>query len=571
MKSLRVLSVACAVALAASCYDSGTDGKKSGGTEKAVGAAKSALTAYVPATTSYYYGNSKPIPKETWEFFQKKLEKASFGEMLGGMFKDAEKGTLEGFGKEFLTAYYAELGKPNGFENLGFSPSMGQAMYGMDLYPVVRYEMADISKLKNLVKDAEKKSEFTLSWQKCGEHDCVVADIPMDDKDAPKFSGAFVFMPQQLAGTLYPTDQKQKYLDHLTGTTMPTKALADTDTMSKIIADNNYTGYGEGFMNLTDMLERGTTELKRLQKASGMPEERMKEMDTCVAFGQSLLSHAPRAVFGVTAMNAGTMKGEFLLETSDALNSHMMGLMDTSTSVTHVKKPLLSFGMQMSMPKLQESLMALSTTLREANTKNACMKERDLKEFDQMSQGLAMGLSMGLKDVKGLYVALTDLKKAEKGNQPDMAIYAGAYANNAPSLIKELGAMAQLPLDKFNLSGDGKKQAFPDGIIPPFMFSKASYALSNERLDVYLAKGAVIEADKAETVETSKPGLWHLAMDGKRYLQMFKEMGMMDDAPQELQEQMKAMDNIVDLMPSMIKETMWADKRGLVTEYDMKW
>jgi|GEM_PF-5747327 len=519
--------------------------------------ADDSLLSFVPENTKYFLGNSKSYPKEFMDFYIKAI--GGMESLAKHIYNDKQQGSLEGFYNALLIEFYASINR-GGIESIGLPKyDIRQVIYGLDLYPILRYTVVDIEKVKELVKKAENKANYKLDWQKCKGHDCFLLDYAGN-----KYKSAFILMPRQLAIAFFPKNSSDKYINHLVGESKPSKALSDGNILSNMIEENNYAGYGEGFVKLKQILVEVEQEVgKSLQGG------KRKEFDNCMALAGKIVDNTPEMIFGTKGIKNKSFKAEMLLKTSSALATYLQSLSDNKSAVTRVKEPLIDLGINIDMRKLRDALMSLVDFIKTNGQQTGCVQ--NTQKLDEFNQNIGLGITLGLDKLRGLYLALTNMSFKDIENKPDFASFVSLYAHDMPGLLKVLTTMVK-PLAGLDVKADGNKKQLPTGVLPS-VFPDVSYSVHDEKLDLFVSSGIKIKPQKM--LVDSNPGLLYFSLDSARYYKTLGEFLKKTGKGNKQDGETLALFGLLTqgtstIMPS-IKQVFRPDERGLAVEIESFW
>ena len=211
------------------------------------------LMSHVPADTPYLLANKKAIPDEVMEFHMKRGKDmmSMVSNMQGKRASDSNEGVQKFFNA--LMEDYSDLLAKDKFEDTGLSLKANSLIYGYQMLPVMRVSFTDKEKLMAMIKRAEEKSGYKVDFSKCGDLDCFTSSNGKGD-----FSVALVFLNNHIAVSVYSPDKKDEIMNHLTGKADPADSYS-VDKWDAFLKDNDYQGYGDGFINLKNHIRYGKT------------------------------------------------------------------------------------------------------------------------------------------------------------------------------------------------------------------------------------------------------------------------------------------------------------------------
>ena len=204
------------------------------------------LLSHVPADTAYLMANKEAIPEKALNYHMQKSREIMALIADSKDFKKLIADVDEGPGKFFVAWMedYSDLISRDKISESGFSLKAKSVLYGYDMMPVMRVGITDKDKIMAMIKRAEKKSGYKVEFSKCGKFDCFETTDPKGEAAI-----SAVFLEDQLAISVATTDKKEALKKHLMGEADPKSSysMANWDSFLK---ENNYPGYGDGFINL---------------------------------------------------------------------------------------------------------------------------------------------------------------------------------------------------------------------------------------------------------------------------------------------------------------------------------
>jgi len=558
IKKQVILSTAFAVAatMTTSTY---ADGFLSSLFGKNKGADFSALISHVPADTSYIIANKNPIPDEVMKFHLSRWQQVM--SMLSGL--DKGKGAKDKEDSKdagaFFEALFNDLGsKVNGdkFQDTGLSLKATSMIYGFNMMPVVRLSFADKEKLMATLKNAEKESGFKLELSKCGEYDCF---IDPDQKGTK--SAAIVFLKDHIAASAFPSDQKDKMIDHLTGKTKIEKPY-DIKTWDAFLEKNKYSGFGDGYVDLKKIYKKSSP----LIAMGMMGKIDEKELDGCMAVAEEHVNNMPEILFGTKNLTAKKMDYELLFKTSPDVSSVLQGIANKTNIAKRSENAIIDFGLNINFPNLRDSLTQYSNFLIKSGKTNKCSAIK-AQEIRKGMGGMAMVMNMGLSQLKSVYAAVSDVKLDDKMQPKEVDALISIGADDPGGLVAMVGMMSPA-LMGFQVPADGTAVKLPEGAIPSKGVPMPPVFISRSDKSLNIMVGNDKPALKDYSSKT--PEIMILAMDGKRYyekvssiIKTLPKSSMKSSADDEA---LKMIDSMGGLMGSITEEVS-ADERGLVIDY----
>jgi len=547
--STLALAVSLTVLTTTSVQAEGFFSKLLGGSKS--GAGFESMLAHVPADTSYLLANKNAIPEEVMEFHLKR------GKDMLAMFSkaqaDKESKDSEGIEKFFnaLLADYSDLIAKDKFEETGLSLKANSMIYGYDMMPVMRLSYANKEKLMAMIKRAEEKSGYKIEFTKCGELDCFTSTNPTGEVGM-----ALVFLESQIAVAAFSPDKKEAIVSHLTGQANPKESYSAAK-WATFLKDNDYKGYGDGFVNLKSIFNKSKPLIT--DGIKGKVDD--KEIEGCLAVVEQHVENMPEILLGTKELTTQSMKYELLMKTSPAVSTSLQTLANATNIPQRADGAIFEFGVNINFKKLRDALTDYSSFLIAAGEANKCTSIKP-QEIRKSMGGMAMVMNMGLSQFNSIYGSVSDIELDDNMQPKKVDAYISLGTDDPKGLLAMVGMMAP-PLMALKIPDDGSAVKLPEGIIP----SRGAPVP-----DIYLSKGEkslniMVGNNKPslKDYKNDKPQISFTGVDGKRYME--KLSSIMKKAMPDNKD-MKMLESAGTMSGKFLSETS-ADKRGLVVNYNL--
>ena len=514
------------------------------------------LLKHVPADTAYLLTNKKPLPNDVLSFHLDRAKKL-VSTFTGLLEKEKKKKGNKLKGEQaFFSAIFEDLGSKlseNKLEASGLSLKANNMVYGFNNMPVIRISIASKEKIMATIKRAEKKSNYTLEFSKCGESDCIISKT----KDTE--SVALVILDNHLAASVFASADKDKVLAHLTGKSNPKEAYS-TKKWDAFLKDNSYKGYGEGFIDFKKL-----SSLVQPQIMESFGDIDPKELKGCMAVADEHIKHMPEIIMGTKSLDVKQMDFEMVFKTSTGVSEVLQGIANKTNIAKRVDGPIFDFGVNINFMKLRDALTQYSNFLIKTGEANKC-SSIDAKEIRKGMGGMMMAINMGLSQFKSVYVAISDIELAKQ----QVEAYVSIGTDDPAGLLGMVG-MVSPKLMGFKVPTDGTTVKLPKGVIPAKGLPVPPIYLSRSAKSLNLMVGN--DKPSLKDYKRSTPEIMSFAMDGKRYYQQLAQIMKTlpsggDSADQE------EVSNIMEAMGEMMgsyDQQVTADKRGLVLSYQIQY
>jgi hypothetical protein len=317
------------------------------------------LLAYVPADTAYVFADLEPIPKDITDAyvtrFQPVLDVMSEqieefqSEYAAGEFEDNE---MARFAKTVLDELGGDLSSEN-LEKFGISLQAHHAIYGMGIFPVIRFELSEEQELRNTIGRIEAEMGYELPEKNF--NGTSYWRIAEDDFPLGLYVAIF---DQQLALTVFPVNAESNLLASFLGQELPEQSMADDNTLAIMNNKKNYSDYGSGILDLQKLSSELLDEDSPTRTWLGPKwSHHMTSLDdVCIAEIKSMVAKAPRMTTGVTRITANEIALRYDLEIEASLATGLAGLV-SNTPVAAEGDFLLSASLAIQVGRLRNFVL----------------------------------------------------------------------------------------------------------------------------------------------------------------------------------------------------------------------
>ena len=542
------------------------------------------MLAHIPADTAYLIANKKTFPKDMLEFHLKRGQQAyAFLESIidqaskesittnpatngAGEGGSEKKDTLLKFGKALL-ADIRENMTVDKLANTGIKVDGHNALYAIDLTPVLRYHIVSKKAVMETIKHAEKTSGYKVEWKQCGKFQCIEKD-----SDDGKTGIAIAIQEDQVVASFFPIEKKATIMGHLTGESIPEKTFS-ASKWSTFLADNTYQGYGDGFVNLqkTYQVVEELILAQAKKEAQGQPYE--KETKACLAVAKLHVDSVPEAVFGITALEKQSLNYEVVLKTSPVISAALQAIPNQLTGMQKAANPVFDFGLNINIGKLREGLSQYTNFLVKAAGEAKCDAVNPAAIRKAMGS-FTMATMMGANQFKAFYVSLNDFKMNAEGKPEKLDLFASVVADNPGALLQML-AMVNPAFATLALPKDGSAIKLPEGLIPanPTGVNPDLFLSQKEQLLTLMVGN---DKPAVKPFKTDRPAFLWSTVDSKRYYSLLGNV--LDKIPKgKNAEQEKGAQQAIEMMSKMseissvVYTEMGADSRGVSINYSIEY
>ena len=313
------------------------------------------LLAYAPADTAYVFADLEATPKDVTDAYLTRFQPALdvISEKVTKFQADYESGSYEGNQMaELATAILDELGgslSADNLANLGISLQAHHAVYAMGIFPVIRVELEDAQKFRDVIGRIEAKMGFEIPEESLNG----TAYWHVSEEDMPV--GVYIaILDQQLALSAFPVNAEDSLLAAFLGQEMPSQSLASTNALAIMNRDKGYTGYGSGILDLQKLADEFLNADSDTRSYVGpeLAQELPVLDEVCTTEVRAMVAKAPRMTAGTTKLTANEIAIRYELEIENSLAGNLAGLV-SDTPVAVDGDELLSGSLAIQVGKLR--------------------------------------------------------------------------------------------------------------------------------------------------------------------------------------------------------------------------
>jgi len=416
------------------------------------------LLAYVPNDTSYLFGNKNAVPEDYADMQMNRVEKLidALKEMV-----EEESSNKSSNDIDFISSYYKHFTKSykdNNLKSMGYEKGQRVVLYGYKFYPVLRAEIVDSKAFMNTINLIAKESNSSVEWESCGKFQCLKS------KESNTMT-TFVVKEKSIALSIYPKELKDDMFKHLTADT-PTKNAYAMDSFNRLLSENNFKGFGDGFIDLQAVTDRLIATIKK-----DIPESNRASFNSCSPIAKDIAKKVNKISFGTTTLSKDSMHMLMIFNMDNNLTESLKSITNKNLFTQRVANPIFDLGVNLNAQGLSSAIMELANYVAAEGEKYGC-EEIDAKTLRQGSAMASMSIGMSLGQLSELYLSLNDLEMdSSKGVPSKIGVNALVSAPNPASLIEML-KMLSPELSGLNIPTTGEEVNLLDVLpqpAPPFI------------------------------------------------------------------------------------------------------
>ena len=361
------------------------------------------LLAYVPKDTSYLFGNKKPTPAEFRERQAKSIET-----LINSLEKRESKNEKSDKAIKFIKKVVKSY-RDNNFESFGLTKDRSAIIYGLNNYPVLRTEITSSNKFIESLNSIAKDTNSTVEWKLCGIYQCI------QDDSSKELGLTLVVKNSTIAMALYPADKKDEYIQHLIDEPN-IKNSYSIDNFNKLLSNNNFKGYGDGFIKLKPIVNLllssiGTKELSAKKR---------DELTKCILpMANDFTDAVDTVIIGYKALDKDNLESDMIIHTNKKVADALKSIVSENRLTKVAKEPALAIGLRVDAKNLSTAIMSLTNyTVSEAKKYNC--STIDTRKLLKSASSASLMLSIFGSQLSEAYFGLDSVKLSKTNGQPEL-------------------------------------------------------------------------------------------------------------------------------------------------------
>ncbi|HEU4665945.1 MAG TPA: hypothetical protein VFS55_18090 [Dokdonella sp.] len=411
--------------------------------------------AFVPADTPYLFANVEPAPDSAVAHWRTQMQGAwpLFTEIMDQTLAELARAHADADASKVLSAVLDEVrsrSTPEQWREVGFDPKAHMALYGVDLLPVMRLELADADAFRAMVARVEQKSGKTLGTMRIGTQ-----DVRTFGNEAVR--GLVAIEGNHLVVAFAPGDADEALERKLLGLDRPAQPLP-ADALADFNKARGYLPYGSGWVDTRRLAAMIIARIAEGDPAKAPDATCREEID-------ALAAKAPRLAFGYSALDDKRMTMHARIDLDPALAKSLSALAAPLPGVAP-NDALLDFALAAPVLKARDFLVAQADAVAKAPFRCAEFASFNQDMADAKAK-LVQPIPPPFGDLSGARITLSRFAwPAGDATLPDVA---GAFlvGSGNPALLASLAQMASPALAGIAIAPDGKPVAIPAAALPP--------------------------------------------------------------------------------------------------------
>jgi len=462
---------------------------------------KSELFEFVPADTPYLFANLESIPADVTDAYLKNAQ-PMYIHLLDNIDRfpkgykhlnadaptsdgdsDADAGVDGGsdvdsavassdesdfayleFARSILNDFIENPGI-DGIKKIGLNPNAKSVVYGLGLFPVVRMEIGDETRLRATLEKAFTKAgsipaEKTLNgrkyWQVGNQQFQFIASIDANE----------------VVLSVIPSSFAADALPNILGQAKPPNPLDINKSLTTLNKNNDYTNYGSGWLDTRKLLDlflnNDSSAATTMRQMIDFDAQSVTQV--CRDEYHAIAANYPRMHGGYESLNLTETKSSFTMELKPSLASDLQGLVIADALSTTGEGGLINLGFALNFAKAREWLLA--TAKNRVDNPYQCEQLAELNQtYTQAYEGLNRPLPPFVGNFTGikLFIDELDLEQIGAGNPMPQKVKAMfALLTSNPEMLVGMGQMFMPELAGLDISpGADPVELTLDGIPKP--------------------------------------------------------------------------------------------------------
>lgn len=485
--------------------------------------------AYAPADTAYVFANLEAMPEEVvdlWRELLAPLDRAfrnSLGELRAAHAPGPEAGDGDRARLWAILELLEDKLSVEGWENIGIHADALWALYGIDLVPVLRLEVAAPERLRAFIAELEQRAGKPFPVARLGEQEYWHFPLPGKKPD-----GAIVMalVDRHLVLTADLADDPSS-LGRLLGLEAPARSLLDSGELLAVNREYGFSPHGTAVFDLRRVMAQllggdgRDTWFSQLLAREGEPLGA-----ECRSEFQALVEKTPRLVSGYTRLDRQRQESVGILEMDAQLRQSLSGLAAPVPGLGQTRTGM-EIGLGINLDRLAGFLQAQARAIKESPF--TCKHLLGLNAAADSTATASAGLYGASGLISGLRIHLQRLTLADSG-MPDQVEGTLILASPSPAALLGMAHSFMPPLAQLELvPGDEPVPLDMEGIPGADALPRAWAALGNSALGVAVGEDSHqgLVQDLAAAGPDPAP-LLYMGYQGSFYAELMRQVRLQE-------------------------------------------
>ncbi|MEO5625138.1 MAG: hypothetical protein ABIQ70_03900 [Dokdonella sp.] len=498
--------------------------------------------AFVPADTPYLFANTEPMPDAMITQWREQMQAMwpLMTDAVDHALVEIDKKPDSGAAGRVLHAIFDEVrsrSTPEKWQEIGLGPKVRAAIYGVDLLPVLRLELADADAFRAALERIEKKAGASLTTTHIGDQEI------RSFGDA-SVTGLLAIEGRHLVVAFVAGDADEASKRRILGLDKPAHSMADSGALAEFDKTRGYLPYGSGWIDTRRIIALAAAN-PMLAKAVTDPGAPAGGLDAvCLGELDAAASKMPRLAFGYTELSAERMSMHARVDLAPAIAQSLVAF---GSAVPGTASSDALIDMAFALPLLRAKDFWVAQADAVAKSPFHCALLAPLNEaFVKAKSQLDQTVPPPLADLTGVRMTISHFAWPQGASDAQiMPEVTGRLliGSNNPSFLTNLAQLSVPALRDIKLAADGKPVSIPATVLPGAMADKLdlNVAMSAKMLGLSVGKDEAARIGDAVATAKVTPGvLFEMNLRGEIYTLAGDAIGRFaDKLPAEQRAQME--------------------------------
>jgi hypothetical protein len=454
------------------------------------------ILANVPADTPYLFGLLQPAPPA----IRDRLVSHS-----GEQVKDALKRLASGEGRGALVAaaLYSELDGTDPtqwFESLGLARDGRFVIYGLSLFPVLRFEVKDPVRVRQVLERIVHAGDPDLQPQSVGRAMVYVL------KDA-RMSTVFGIVDKELIAAVAPTDRLDRALPAIIGTQPPAHSLRDAKVLPALLERHRYLPTMIAFLDSGRVFDALTGHGKgEYDQLESMLDGKLSAV--CADDLHQVASVIPRIALGYRRLDEQGFTMTAAIEVPASIVKSLAKLHTPMPAMPQGAQPLFAMGAAVNVDAMLDWMRDVTGKLR-AHPFRCESADKLNQSIAELATTLSQPVPPMVQGLRGFELVIDDATVMPPAGTGSLLVVGDHIADLIRQTLVKIPQLAAL-----NLQPNGLALALPlDKLGVPSTFKSAHFALRETRAALAVGDSSATRVSERVSAPDARAPLLTLSYD----------------------------------------------------------
>jgi hypothetical protein len=392
-----------------------------------------AILADIPADTPYLVAVLEPMPE--------KLREHWYADNIGKVKKALEKaGSSEGRMALMAAALYSEIENADDAhwpEALGFAMDARMVLYGLSIWPVMRLEVKDPARLREVLAHIIKAGDPDLQPQTIDGATVYVV------KDG-KVSFIFGIADHDLVGSVVPVEDVDRAMPMILGTQLPAHSLRDAKLIPDLIAKHRYLPTMIAYADMPRLLEAVSGHGKgEADKLATMFEGKIPA--GCQDDLSRMAAVFPRLSFGYRRLDEQGFSMSLVLDAPASLIKSLAKLHTPMPAMQIKVQPMLAIGAAVNVDAMIAWMRDVTSQLRSHPFRCDALASVN-HQVDELASKLDQPMPPMLQGLRGFELVIDDATMMPPAGTGHLLVAGDHIADLVRQMVVKIPQLAALQL-----------------------------------------------------------------------------------------------------------------------------